>query len=380
MSYTEQYSTLKNIFNENEACIDIPESNTSIVNCSFNSRHTFFENTFLKEDSDIQENHSFSYPIFIPKGKKTNNKVIIYLHGLNERSWSKHLYGAQYLADTTGKSVLLFPLSYHINRGLPEWVNNMEMEKLAEKRSLKYADLQESSFFNAALSERFTDRPERFFASGFQSAHDIIELSKQIVEGNHPMFEKGTEIDFFAYSIGCFIIQTLMIAMPDSYFSRSKFVFFAGGSVFSGMNGASRYILDSKAFESIHHYYTSEIQTAEARKKEGIVNVLNEQKLGIAFNAMLLPDKLRLLREKVFTRFQDNTLYLALQDDLIMPLKDIVSTVGENVLKSGKIKVIHFDYPYTHENPFPVLYKKISTLVDDAFLKVYQPAAGFLGN
>ncbi len=380
MTYTEQYSTLKNIFREDEEFILIPESNSRIVNCNFKSQHQFLGQSFLNEDSNIAENLSFNYPIIIPNGKAKNNQAIIYLHGLNERSWSKHLYGAQYLAQTTGKSVIMFPLSYHINRGLPQWSNNTEMEKLAENRMLKYKDLQGASFFNAALSERFTEMPERFFASGYQSAHDIIALAKQIQNGDHLLFEKGTNVDFFSYSIGCFIVQTLMIAMPDNFFDKSKFVFFAGGSVFSGMNGVSKLILDSKAFGRIHQFYTKDLEPDGLSKRNDLVSVLNEQKLGIAFNAMLLPNKLQLLREKVFTKFQERMMFFALRDDVIMPLKDIISTIGENIVKQGKLKVLHFDYEYTHENPFPVLYKKISGLVDDAFLKVYQPAAGFLGS
>lgn len=378
MSFTEQYSTLKNIYRPEPDVISIPETRLNIVNCNFKSELVSFEKDLVAEDIEIAQNLEFRYPVYVPNHKVKHSEAIIYLHGLNERTWNKHHYGAQYLAEKTGKCVILFPLSYHMNRGLPEWSNHMKMEQLMEERTTRYNNLKEASFFNAVLSERFTDKPERFFASGYQSAQDIIELTRQINTGEHPLFEKNTHINFFSYSIGCFILQTLIIAMPDQYFGQSKFVFFAGGSVFSGMNGMSKLILDSKAFQSIFNYYTNELNSNTFDKKSAIHSILNEQKLGIAFSAMIMPDKLRKLREKVFKKFEDQMLFLALQNDHIMPLPSIIDTIGDRFPDRGRLKVLHFDYPYTHENPFPVLYKNISTLVDDAFLKVYQPTSEFL--
>jgi hypothetical protein len=40
---------------------------------------------------------------------------------------------------------------------------------------------------------------------------------------------------------------------------------------------------------------------------------------------------------------------------------------------------LDFSYEYSHENPFPVLYKKIEDQVEKAFLQVFEPAAQFLG-
>ena len=49
-----------------------------------------------KNDTLIPENRSFSYPVFTP-GNTKSDKVILLLHGLNERSWVKYLVWA-YLA------------------------------------------------------------------------------------------------------------------------------------------------------------------------------------------------------------------------------------------------------------------------------------------
>ncbi len=79
------------------------------------------------EKNLIPQNFEFRYPVIIPHPGSTYRKAIFYLHGLNERNWLKHLPGAMLLAEKTGNPVILFPLSYHINRGLPEWTDIHKM-------------------------------------------------------------------------------------------------------------------------------------------------------------------------------------------------------------------------------------------------------------
>ena len=42
-------------------------------------------------DEKINENLSFSYPVFIPAKMKQTDKAILLMHGLNERNWNKYL-------------------------------------------------------------------------------------------------------------------------------------------------------------------------------------------------------------------------------------------------------------------------------------------------
>jgi hypothetical protein len=55
-----------------------------------------------------------------------------------------------------------------------------------------------SSVVNVALSRRLTLQPERFFFSGHQVAGDLIKLMDSITNGQHPLFDKGTTIDYFS--------------------------------------------------------------------------------------------------------------------------------------------------------------------------------------
>ena len=73
-------------------------------------------------DNNIQENKSFSYTIFTPKGSQKTNQAILLLHGLNERNWDKYLTWAEYLSLATGKAVILFPRAFHMNRTPMFWI------------------------------------------------------------------------------------------------------------------------------------------------------------------------------------------------------------------------------------------------------------------
>ena len=70
----------------------LSESNIDIRFCSFTSNTQSCTNDpvlISSEDKKIQENISFSYPVFMRKGSAPANKAILLLHGLNERNWNK---------------------------------------------------------------------------------------------------------------------------------------------------------------------------------------------------------------------------------------------------------------------------------------------------
>ena len=124
MNFREQYNQLKTIFNLENDIIDIPDTNLKIRNFTFilpSYDIPRFPNN--NNDLNITENSTFRYPVITPWQRKKYGRAIVYLHGLNERTWYKHLSGARYLAEMTGCPVILFPLSFHINRGPAEWTD-----------------------------------------------------------------------------------------------------------------------------------------------------------------------------------------------------------------------------------------------------------------
>jgi len=380
MEYFESYQKLKDIFYLSADVIHIPDCDMIIRNFDFISEGMNDElwPTESFEKSLITENIKFRYPVLIPYPESQHRKVIFYLHGLNERNWLKHLPGAMLLAEKTGNPVILFPLSYHINRGLPEWTDARRMAEPLELRRQTYTQLQEASVFNLSLSERLTERPLRFFTSGYQSARDLLKLKKQIFEGIHPLFEKGTGSDIFAYSISCMMMQVLMLSDPEDFLPDTKIAFFAGGSLFSHMNGVSKYIMDNVAFAGIWRYYKEIL--LKTGNSIALKSWFEKNRFGRAFTWMLGYGRYDNEREKSFQSYHSNLFVIALKNDSVIPLNGIRLAFGEKFSASGSIRVLDFPYPYIHENPFPVISRKIDHEVDQAFRSVFEPIAEFFNN
>jgi hypothetical protein len=378
VNYIEQYQQLKDLFDLSKDEIQLPGIALTIRNMEYQSSIRFPSDvTGLNEDRNISENIRFRYPVIMPDCREKANKVIIVLHGLNERTWHKHLSGARFLAEKTGMAVILFPLSFHINRGLPEWTDVRKMSGPLEARKRAFPGIKEASLVNLALSERLTECPERFFISGLQSTMDLTGLIKEIKDGKHPLFEKNTGVDLFAYSISCMLLQSLMISNPKNILSQSKIILFAGGSLFSHMQGISKFIMDSVAYDTLRKFYLNIISKTSKRIKDFQPWIM-EDDFGKAFSSILSKDCHRKEREKTMNDFSKSMLVIALKDDRIMPVEGIRQAVGEKFYCSGRFKVLHFPYAYTHENPFPVLYQKIGEQVEQAFQAVFAPALDFI--
>ena len=384
MRLSEQFYYLKDIFDLNKDTIEISGSNTKICNLNFSSPLGIYDpdenenaNFPGREDGTISENRVFKYPVFLPESGRKYSSLILLLHGLNERSWFKHLAWARYLCESTGKPVLMFPFSFHMNRSLPGWTNKNEMLSGLELRNAKYSDIRDSSIANYVLSQRLTDIPQRFFLSGYQSALDLTSLIKDIRAGNHFLFEAGCRIDVFSYSIGVFLAECMMIANPENIFDDSKFVFFAGGSLFQEMNGVSKYIMDNKAFDRIFYYYMKEMDE-DIRSNSSMRNVLKGTSMGKAFRPMISYDRLRNFREKALEKYKSRILTIPLSNDKVIPSAPTVNLLKKTACTEKNIKIMDFKFPCIHENPFPVNLKEFSADIDEAFLKVFSLSGSFL--
>jgi hypothetical protein len=384
MKLSEQFYYLKDIFDINKDRIEIPGSTTTIYNLDFCSPRGIYdpfesENKGFPalEDGKITENLCFKYPVFVPEQGKKYPAVILLLHGLNERSWFKHLAWARYLCESTGKPVLMFPSSFHMNRSLPGWTDRNEILSGLEKRQAKYSDLTDSGVANLVLSQRLTDVPQRFFLSGYQSALDLTSILKDIKEGNHFLFEKSASIDVFSYSIGVFLAECMMIANPDNIFDESKFVFFAGGSLFEEMNGVSKYIMDNKAFQRLFYYHMKEMDE-DIRDNSSMRNVLKDTAMGMAFRSMISYHRLRNFREKTLRKYKTRILSIPLLNDKVIPSGPSVDLLSKTACKPENIKMMDFKFPSIHENPFPVNLKEFTSLIDEAFLRVFSLSGNFL--
>ena len=373
MNYNKRYSDLCNSYKQG-ADIYLNETNVGIKFYRFKSILNECVNAQVASDNYINENISFSYPVFIPHKTKIKNyeEAIILLHGLNERNWDKYLTWAEYLCVNSGKPVILFPIAYHINRAPSSWSNPRKMITLLNQRKEKYDDDRSMSFANVALSSRLSQNPERFYMSGRQTWSDLTSLFEIIINGQHPLFKEGAKADIFAYSIGAFLSQVALIANQKNLFSNTKLFMFCGGSIFNSMHGTSRNIMDKPAFQTIKDYY---INNFDKEKYATTINWVRDKAFN-AFNSMISTDKFKKEREEAFFKLSNQIKGITLLKDEVIPHNGVVEAIGKQNADSN-ISLLDFDFSYTHENPFPTKTKDTG-LLNRSFKAVFDEAVDFL--
>jgi hypothetical protein len=374
MDYTKTSEKLKSLFSAESKEIIIPDSNIKIINAEFQSDIPL--NEFSNEkDTLIIENRFFSYPVFTPPDPESK-KVILLLHGLNERNWQKYLSWALYLAENTNSYIILFPISFHINRSPASWKDPRVMVPYMKNRNSSLGEINMSSFANIAISDRLTEDPMRFFNSGYQTVADIEKLLLTIRNGGHSIIPRTGNINIFAYSIGAFLAQIILMGNPENLFTGTKLFILCGGSVFSNMQGSSKLIMDSLAFDKVYSYYLNDFEK-KIREKSTLVDFFNGSQIGMAFRSMIDLGRLKTFRENILKKLRDQIHTVSLLKDTVIPSKGVVETLGA-INKSDSVKIWDFPYSYHHENPFPVLDFPLSGKVDYWFEKVFSEAAAFL--
>lgn len=323
----------------------------------------------LVNNDEVPENYQFQYPVFYAAGKLRQDELIILFHGLNERNWTKYYTWAEYLCSTTGKAVVLFPIAYHVNRSPAAWSDPRVLQSLLVQRRERTGNDRSLSFANLALSERLSERPLRFFTSGRQSYLDVVNFCATIKRGQHPLFAAGSCVDVFAYSIGAFLAQLLFLSNPSGLFSGSRLFMLCGGSIFSGMYGCSRSIMDAASYERLYQYYLQEFDLAAAERVAG-------SELARTFHSMIAPFNFTDRRLQLFQKMKDRIRGISLARDQVIPYKGVQEAMGAG-LAGQTVELMDFSYAYSHENPFPVS-KEYKREIDAAFLKIFKIAAEFL--
>lgn len=322
-------------------------------------------------DNQIQENKSFNYTVFTPSRKEKCDRAIILLHGLNERTWEKYLTWAEYLAENTGKPVILFPIAFHMNRAPSSWGNPRAALPWVSQRKQEVADISNSTFANVALSSRLSRNPLRFYASGRESVYNLWQLVHEIKDGRHPLFKEDTSINLFAYSIGALLSQVLLLANPEKMFNDTRLFMFCGGSIFSEMDGNAKDIMDKEAFQSLQQFYRNDFLDNRTLPTS-FKNDFLEQ----AFKAMIREDVLQDYRESFFQRACHRIRAISLQKDVVMPTQGVIKALGK---ASDKIlEEIDFPFTYSHQIPFPFRSRTEPALLSQAFLHIFGKAAAFL--
>jgi hypothetical protein len=180
-------------------------------------------------------------------------------------------------------------------------------------------------------------------------------------------------VNIFAYSIGAFLAQIMMMADPGGLLSESRMFMFCGGSVFSNMRGESKFIMDKNAFDLVYRYYLKYFET-ELKKKKSVIDHLVNSSAGMSFRSMIDYSRFRTFREKALSNIGERIYSIGLAKDKVIPSDGIVKTL------KGFCNVEVWDFPhyYIHENPFPLSENISKTEVDNSFERVFRVATGFL--
>jgi hypothetical protein len=409
MSYIKDFLLLKERFNHTDKLIEIPEMGIEILNIPIESEnydilpgepsyqcrdhHLFFppappvKDTTLDEslqklinvnDSKIKENRFFSFPVLKKAGSGKVKKAIILFHGLNEKSWDKYLPWAAKLNELTGKAVILFPIAFHMNRAPGEWIDPRAMQKVVEEKKKLFPRTLKSSIANAAINTRLQFDPLRFMWSGLQSYYDVIQIMRSVRNGEYSFIEPDAKIDLFAYSIGFFLAEILMMTDTEGFFKDSKLFNFCGGPVLTRTSPVSKYILDSETNITVYTFFIDYLDE-EIRKDERLKHYFdNGHTEGEVFRSMLDYRKMTAFREEKFKKLSKRIFALGLKQDEVIPPFEIINTLkGEKRNIPVKVKVMDLPYTYDHVVPFPVNWN-IEQEVDTAFNKVFKTASKFL--
>ncbi len=383
MSYQEDYRKLSKLYHPDKDIVSDDE--VEIVNTAFYSR--FLDNVEIDEisqsgikdvvihDKAIDENRNFTYPVIRNKNQAAGSEVIILFHGLNERSWQKYLPWGKSLCIKTGHPVIMFPISFHMNRSPQEWSNPRRMMPWLKKRKEQHAGLRKASVANVAISQRLNEYPQRFLLSGLETYFDVLDLVDMLNHGKHPVLKGIKTAHFFGYSIGALLTQVILMANDQKRFSHSKAYLFCGGTTLDKMQGDSRFILDSAAFEALNECYVSD---GFCLKPEVILTQkYDNTKVEVAFSSMMNSAVHSSFRNSALKALQSRLQVCALEKDDVIPAKAVKETFSEALGdEDGVVTSMDFPFAYTHVSPFPC--DENNTQANQFFDKVFNGAAEFL--
>ena len=326
------------------------------------------------DDCEIQDNLEFRYPLLrghAPAGDKTRLRhLIILLHGLNERSYSKYVPWAYQLWRETGAAVALFPLSFHVNRVHPNWGREIK-QHLARRKDVPRNENVHG--FNCVLSERLDAHPERFFWGGLQSYGDVVDLVKQIRAGEHAHIDPQAQIDLLGYSAGGYLSLGLMLADHEGLFKDSRCVLFASGAVLRSTHLSTRLIMDMACEISLMKLY---VRFTERLAPPRLAHWLEEHEEGRWFRALFGEESERAALEKRLGELAPRLIAIANSNDDVIPAGAVLNTMQGLHRDTGvRVETLALG---VHEHPFvcPDYEQKDRRFITE-FLDVPVLGAGF---
>ena len=406
MTYCDLYNHLKEIYNYTSPIINV-DNRIEIRNFSFRSDNfkilngeshytcPIHQQAFEDEkdiethsilskpvtdiaDSKVMENRQFRYSVFTPKGTVKTDKVIMMFHGLNEKYWHKYLTWAYRLCLLTGKTVVLFPIAFHMNRAPHDWSDSRKMYSLSEERKILFPDIIDSTLTNVAISSRLQNRPQRYLWSGLQTYHDVVDFITAVRNGNHPFINNNASFDIFAYSIGSFLSQILMMTNSNKLFEESRLFIFCGGATFNRYSPVTKFILDSVANVELYSYTIEHLESHLKQDKRLGHFLGDEHPEGKCFRSMLDYKTLKSFREEKLLSMSDRIAAIGLEQDAVIPPYEMMNCLkGSSLNIPIRVDAMDFDYIYKHEDPFKPM-TKLNEQLMNGYISVFDRVAAFL--
>jgi len=299
-------------------------------------------------DNQIVENIHFQYPLLRERGSVSSShrhgRVTLLLHGLNERSFGKYLPWAYHLWDKSGSPVLLFPLTFHVNRVLPAW-GQQQMDSFKRRQQIK--DNENVHRFNAVISERLDAYPERFFWGAIQSYWDLVDLARQIRAGLHTHIAADARLDFVGYSAGGFLALLLLLENHEALFANSRACLFSTCAAIRDLNLSSPFIVDGEAENRLMKFYVRHLERSAGERMLHWLEEHGEGRWARAFTG-LLPDRGRLNAR--LSELAPRLLGFANPNDRVIPQGAMLNSL-QGVLRDTGVRVEELALG-VHENPF----------------------------
>jgi len=295
-------------------------------------------------DCDVPENVDFRYPLLRSPGADRARALVIVLHGLNERSFTKYVPWAYQLWRSTGAAVALYPLSFHINRVSPQWGREIERH-LALRRAVPRNENVHG--FNCVISERLDAYPERFFWGGLQSYGDVVDLVREVRAGHHPHVHPEARIDLVGYSIGGYLALGLMLLDEGGLFRESRAVMFESGAALRATNMSSRFIIDHACEVSLMKLY---VRFTGRLANTRLSHWLREHELGRCFRALCGDESERPRLEARLRELAPRLLAVSNRNDEVIPAPAVLNTL-RGLHRDTGVRVHELSLG-VHEHPF----------------------------
>ncbi|MEC4117751.1 DUF6051 family protein [Myroides phaeus] len=393
MQYYQLYDALKELYSTEQDYVESSELGIEIFNYDFLSQkgkkvlygsddlscgkhHIDYQEEVTKgeiedhllgcPDFNIKQNERFKVSVIKTQDVIPATGVIVMFHGLNEKKWDKYLPWAYELAKQTGKAIVLFPISFHMDRTPAEWSDRKLMFGIAQKRAEDWKTNSDTSYVNAAISTRMEDNPLRLFWSGLQTYYDFIQWVEEVKKGTYPTIDKNATIDLFGYSIGSFLSLIILMANPKGLLDSSKLLCYCGGMTIDRMAPISKYIMDARATIMMQKTFAQLLTTSfvSEPRLEHYQDILQHPEESW-FRTMLRYYHYQENREKRFKELEGRIKSINLMKDDIAPPVEALNTL-QGAYRTINIEVDVIDYPfnYSHMIPFPLTVKNADEVTE----------------